>query len=159
MTAQAATRLRSFTDRSPVSRSYRRFLGRASLTMLALVIVSAYLLPLLYMVTTALQQPEQRTTAGAPLYPAAPVMGTYQGQPYPVYEVYGKLTRVTDRFLTARVAFLGHVPRDENLQRALMAQRPVVDVFPRSPCSRALQGIATSLLARAPDAHRFEDDP
>ncbi len=65
-------------------------------------------------------------------------------------DVYGKLTRVTDRFLTARVAFLGHVPRDENLQRALMAQRPVVDLFPRSPCSRALDGIARNLLARAP---------
>ncbi len=65
-------------------------------------------------------------------------------------EVYGKLTRVTDRFLTARVSFLGHVPRDENLQRALMAQRPVVELFPRSPCSRALQDLAKVLLARAP---------
>ncbi len=63
-------------------------------------------------------------------------------------EVFGKLTRVTDRFLTARVSFLGHVPRDENLQRALMAQRPVVDLFPRSPYSRALQDIARELLAR-----------
>jgi flagellar biosynthesis protein FlhG len=65
-------------------------------------------------------------------------------------EVFGKLTSVTDRFLTARVSFLGHVPRDENLQRALMAQRPVVELFPRSPCSRALQDIAKDLLARPP---------
>lgn len=65
-------------------------------------------------------------------------------------EVFGKLTRVTDRFLTARVGFLGHVPRDENLQRALMAQRPVVELFPRSPSSRALQDIARSLLDRPP---------
>ena len=65
-------------------------------------------------------------------------------------DVFGKLTRVTDRFLTARVGFLGHVPRDENLQRALMAQRPVVELFPRSPCSRALQEISQDLLARAP---------
>ncbi len=65
-------------------------------------------------------------------------------------EVFQKLTRVTDRFLTARVTFLGHVPRDENLQRALMAQRPVVDLFPRSPCTRALQSVAGTLLGRAP---------
>jgi flagellar biosynthesis protein FlhG len=65
-------------------------------------------------------------------------------------EVFGTLTRVTDRFLTARVAFLGHVPRDENLQRALMAQRPVVDLFPRSPSSRALEAIARTFFERAP---------
>jgi flagellar biosynthesis protein FlhG len=67
-------------------------------------------------------------------------------------DVYGKLTRVTERFLTARVAFLGHVPRDENLQRALMAQRPVVELFPRSPCSRALQDLSKRLLERPPPA-------
>ena len=65
-------------------------------------------------------------------------------------EAFGKLTRVTDRFLTARVSFLGHVPRDENLQRALMAQRPVVELFPRSPFSRALQDIAVDLLEQVP---------
>jgi flagellar biosynthesis protein FlhG len=67
-------------------------------------------------------------------------------------EAFSKLTRVTDRFLTARVTFLGHVPRDENLQRALMAQRPVVELFPRSPFSRALQDIADDLLGSAPPA-------
>ncbi|HEX7625037.1 MAG TPA: MinD/ParA family protein [Anaeromyxobacteraceae bacterium] len=65
-------------------------------------------------------------------------------------EVFGTLTRVTDRFLTTRVSFLGHIPRDENLQRALMAQRPVVDLFPRSPSSRALAEIARRLLDRPP---------
>ncbi len=65
-------------------------------------------------------------------------------------EVFGMLSRVTDRFLTARVSFLGHVPRDENLQRALMAQRPVVDLFPRSPSSRALQDLSRELLGRPP---------
>lgn len=67
-------------------------------------------------------------------------------------EAFQKLTSVTDRFLTARVSFLGHVPRDENLQRALMAQRPVVELFPRSPVSRALEPIARHLLERPPPA-------
>ena len=45
---------------------HRRFLGKASLTMFALVIIGAYLLPLLYMVTTSFQQPGQSATPGAP---------------------------------------------------------------------------------------------
>jgi flagellar biosynthesis protein FlhG len=65
-------------------------------------------------------------------------------------EVWERLTRVTDRFLGARVSFLGHIPRDENLQRALMAQRPLVQLFPRSPSARALQALADKLLVRAP---------
>ena len=79
--------LRSFTDRGPIARSYRKYLGRASLFMFAMVLVSAYLLPLLYMVTTAFQQPGQASTPGAPVYPAAPQTGTYQGQAYPIYAV------------------------------------------------------------------------
>src|SRR3954471_2790095 len=86
MTAVAPP-IRSFGDRSPISRSYRRYLGRASLTMFAVVVISAYLLPLLYMVTTAFQQPGQSTTPGAPAWPAAPQTATYQGQSYPVYAV------------------------------------------------------------------------
>ncbi len=65
-------------------------------------------------------------------------------------EVWEKLTGVTDRFLNARVSYLGHLPRDENLQRALMAQKPVVQLFPRSPSSRGLQVLADKLLDRAP---------
>jgi multiple sugar transport system permease protein len=78
---------RSFAERGPVGRAYRRYLVRASLTMFALIIVSAYLLPLLYMVTTALQQPGQSATPGAPIYPAVPQTGIYQGAEYPVYSV------------------------------------------------------------------------
>jgi multiple sugar transport system permease protein len=86
MTAVARP-VRSFSDRSPASRSYRRFLARSSLTMFAIVIISAYLLPLLYMVATAFQQPNQSTTPGAPPWPAAPLTAMYEGQAYPVYEV------------------------------------------------------------------------
>jgi multiple sugar transport system permease protein len=87
MTAVARADRRSLTDRSPVARSYRRFLGRSSILMFALVIISAYLLPLLYMVTTALQQPGQSTTPGAPVWPASPQTAEYQGKAFPVYAV------------------------------------------------------------------------
>ena len=67
--------------RSP--RSYRKFLGRSMLLMFALIIISAYLLPLLYMVTTAFQQPGQSTTPGAPVWPAAPQTAQYAGPGLP----------------------------------------------------------------------------
>ena len=51
------TRQRAFSDRSPVAKQYRRFLGRSMLLMFALVIISVLLLPMLYMATTAFQQP------------------------------------------------------------------------------------------------------
>jgi multiple sugar transport system permease protein len=86
MTAVAPP-IRSFSDRGPVARSYRRYLGKASLTMFAVVVISAYLLPLLYMVTTAFQQPNQSTTPGAPPWPAVPQTAVYQGAEYPVYAV------------------------------------------------------------------------
>src|SRR4029079_19055920 len=80
-------RLRAISDAGPVSRSYRRLLGKASFTMPALIILSAYLLPLLYMAMTAFQQPGQSSTPGAPVYPAKPQTGIYQGQEYPMYTV------------------------------------------------------------------------
>ena len=65
-------------------------------------------------------------------------------------ETFARLTRVTGRFLGAQVGFLGHIPHDENLPRALMAQRPLVELFPRSAATRALQRITADLLRQAP---------
>jgi multiple sugar transport system permease protein len=87
VTAVAAPKLRSIAEGGTVAKSYRRYLGRASLTMFAFIIVSAYLLPLLYMVTTAFQQPGQSSTPGAPVWPAAPQTAVYQGEAYPIYVV------------------------------------------------------------------------
>jgi multiple sugar transport system permease protein len=87
MTTAVKEQTRSFADRGPVARAYRRYLGRASLFMFAMIIISAFLLPLLYMVTTAFQQPGQASTPGAPVYPASPQTGIYQGEEYPIYEV------------------------------------------------------------------------
>jgi multiple sugar transport system permease protein len=51
------------------------------------LILSAYLLPLLYMMLTAFQQPGQSSTPGAPFYPAEPKTAVHQGQEYPIYSV------------------------------------------------------------------------
>jgi flagellar biosynthesis protein FlhG len=62
-------------------------------------------------------------------------------------EIFPKLTAVTSRFLTAKVRHLGYIPRDENMHRAIMVQRPLVEAFPLSPASRALSIISDKLLA------------
>jgi flagellar biosynthesis protein FlhG len=67
----------------------------------------------------------------------------------PARAVFQKLTAVTNRFLTAQVRHLGYIPRDENMHRAIMAQRAVVDLFPSSPSSRALVSISERLFAES----------
>jgi flagellar biosynthesis protein FlhG len=62
-------------------------------------------------------------------------------------DIFPKLSAVTSRFLSAHVRHLGYIPRDENLHRAIMAQRPVVESFPLSPASRALNNISEKLFA------------
>jgi flagellar biosynthesis protein FlhG len=62
-------------------------------------------------------------------------------------EIFPKLTAVTSRFLSAKVRHLGYIPRDENMHRAIMVQRPLVEAFPLSPASRALSIISDKLLS------------
>ena len=62
-------------------------------------------------------------------------------------DVFPRLTAVTSRFLSASVRQLGYIPRDENLHRAVLAQRPLVEAFPLSPASRAMQVLADKLLS------------
>ncbi len=65
----------------------------------------------------------------------------------PARDMFQKLSTVTGRFLTAKLRHLGYVPRDENVHRAVMAQRPVVDLFPMAPASRALVDVAGRLFS------------
>jgi flagellar biosynthesis protein FlhG len=67
-------------------------------------------------------------------------------------DIFDKLTTVAGRFLDAKVRWLGWVPRDENVHRAVMAQRPLVELFPSSPATRALNGIADALFNEPPPA-------
>ena len=60
--------------------------------------------------------------------------------------IFQKLTAVTSKFLEAKVRHMGYVPRDENLMRAIMAQRPVCEMFPSSPSARAIVAIAARLM-------------
>ena len=72
---------------SPLRRRLRRFTAASGLTLVAVALVSAFLMPLAYMVATAFKEPGQLTAVGAPLYPASPERFTYEGEAYAVYDV------------------------------------------------------------------------
>ncbi|MCK4864279.1 MAG: MinD/ParA family protein [Gammaproteobacteria bacterium] len=65
------------------------------------------------------------------------VSGPQQGR-----EVYDKLSKVSDRFLDVALDYLGHVPYDEHLQKAVKRQKAVVEAFPRSRAAQAFQTLS-----------------
>ncbi len=70
-----------------LQRQLRRFAAVSAVTLLAVTIVSAYLMPLGYMAATSLKERSQLTAPGAPLYPAVPERFEWEDRQYPVYDV------------------------------------------------------------------------
>ena len=56
--------------------------------------------------------------------------------------LYEKIARVTDRFLDVALDYLGMVPFDEYLRKAVQKQRAVVDAYPRSRAGTAFRNLA-----------------
>jgi flagellar biosynthesis protein FlhG len=65
-------------------------------------------------------------------------------------DVFQKLVTLADRFLSVRIRHLGYITRDENVHRAIMAQKPITDLFAQAPASRALSLVADRLFNSAP---------
>jgi flagellar biosynthesis protein FlhG len=63
--------------------------------------------------------------------------GAQQGR-----ELYNKLARVSQKFLDVTLDFLGSVPYDDCLKKAVQKQKAVVEAFPRSPSALAFKQIA-----------------
>ena len=57
-------------------------------------------------------------------------------------QLFDKLERVTARFLDVTLSYLGAIPRDEWLRRAVQRQEAVVEAFPSSPSALAFREIA-----------------
>lgn len=57
-------------------------------------------------------------------------------------DLYQKLVRVSDRFLDVTLDYMGAIPFDDYLRRAIKKQRAVVDLYPRSKASMAFRKIA-----------------
>lgn len=60
-------------------------------------------------------------------------------------QLYGKLNRVAEKFLDVHLGYLGAIPRDVYLRKAVQQQCAVVDIYPRSESARALMKIASRI--------------
>lgn len=57
-------------------------------------------------------------------------------------ELYNKMCRVADRYLDVTMSFMGAIPYDDYLRKAVRAQRPVVQAYPRSRAAQAFKNLA-----------------
>lgn len=60
--------------------------------------------------------------------------------------VYGKLNTVVSKFLDGELEFLGMVPADSEIDKAIRQQKPVSILYPKSISSKAFSKIAENLL-------------
>jgi flagellar biosynthesis protein FlhG len=68
------------------------------------------------------------------------VVGAQEGR-----RLYDKLISVTDRFLDVVIHYLGAIPVDEQMRRAVQRQRAVVDLYPRSRSAAAFGELAAAI--------------
>jgi len=57
-------------------------------------------------------------------------------------DLYNKMCRVTDRYLDVMLSYMGAIPYDDSLRKAVRAQRPVVQAFPRSRVAQGFRNLA-----------------
>lgn len=57
-------------------------------------------------------------------------------------ELYMKLAKVSDKYLEVALDYMGAIPYDDYLKKAVQKQKCVTDLYPRSPSSLAFRQIA-----------------
>lgn len=59
--------------------------------------------------------------------------------------LYEKMSIVVDKFLNIQPEFIGMIPQDDLVSKAVMLQKPITLAYPNSPAAKALQTIAVKL--------------
>jgi flagellar biosynthesis protein FlhG len=72
-------------------------------------------------------------------------------------EVYTNFNKASERFLEQQVAFLGHIPNDIYLEKAVRKQQPVAISSPNSPSARAIDNIGIKILNMTPEKRNAPD--
>lgn len=62
------------------------------------------------------------------------------------YELFNKLNSVVEKFLNMNMEYLGAVPFDVNLTKAVMRQQPVSIAYPNTPAVRSIKLMAETLV-------------
>ncbi len=69
--------------------------------------------------------------------------------------IFAKISKVADHFLDGlSLDYLGSVPHDPNITKAVINQRALMEMFPDSPASRALMSIAGRILKNPPQLNQ-----
>ena len=89
MASNADSNLMSLGSNAALARQARRMIGPGLMLVMAGVIISAFLLPLAYMLTTAFRDDRKMTEAGGetPWYPATAASFEYNGEVLPILKV------------------------------------------------------------------------
>lgn len=61
-------------------------------------------------------------------------------------ELFSKLSKVTGRFLDVALELNAIIPFDENIRKAVRKQSAIVEAFPNSPASKAIEKLAQDML-------------
>jgi flagellar biosynthesis protein FlhG len=59
--------------------------------------------------------------------------------------LFSKLNAVCERFLEATIQYIGAIPFDENLRKAVQARKPLLEYAPHSKASQAIRMVAQKL--------------
>jgi flagellar biosynthesis protein FlhG len=63
-------------------------------------------------------------------------------------DVFQRLTQATDRFLNISLDYLGYLPYDEDVKKAVRSQTAFIDLFPKKFISKCVNEIAATLIDR-----------
>lgn len=70
------------------------------------------------------------------------VLASMTRTPQEGQSLFNKLTQVSERFLDATLQYVGCIPFDDSLRKAIQRQRSVVEMTPRSKAALAFQSLA-----------------
>jgi flagellar biosynthesis protein FlhG len=61
-------------------------------------------------------------------------------------QLFGKLAKVSDRFLDVALELVAVIPFDENIRKSVRKQQAIVEAYPNSPASIAIKSLADKLI-------------
>lgn len=62
-------------------------------------------------------------------------------------QLYLKLANVTDRFLDVTIQYVGAVPFDEHVRKAVQRQKAICEMYPRSKAAQAYRALANQIVS------------
>ena len=61
-------------------------------------------------------------------------------------QLFGKLSKVSDRFLDVALELVAVIPFDENIRNSVRKQQAIVEAYPKSPAAIAIKSLASKLI-------------